>query len=367
MQYNQAVRPLVYAALLIFILAFMGLDHRPILKKQESTLWALVLAMLYLSVLFVLGLFFGFGTNAMAPNMPVIVNNFLSTAPIFLLGNVIRYKLLKNVAKSEAIIIIAILTIAFSIVGLGEFRHLAQGTGIDFGEFIFASVFFAITLNLTVAYFAHKASFASVLIISGVYTLPPSLSPILPNILSFPWALISTIILGISLYVYIVFGTDKTKAQKYQENVDYSQHDSWIRQKLSLYNITTAGSLAVLIAFLLGAFNLYPVAVLTGSMTGTFDRGSMVLLQRIPEGEAYNLVEENSIIHFYMHDREYIHRVIEFDYNSNGERVFITKGDANEHADPWRLEQDAVIGIAQGSIPFAGFPGVAMHLLRGGS
>ena len=366
MLYNQIVRPIVYGALVIFVFAVMGIDERPVLKAQESTLWALLFAMVYVSVLFVLGLFFGFGTNVMAPNAAVIVNNFWNIAPIFFMGNVIRCKLLKNVGKDDAVKAIVILTIAFTIVGLSEIRQIAQGANIDFGEFIFASVFFAIVLNLAVAYFAHNGSILSVFIISGVYSLPPSLSPVLPNIQSFPWALISTTVLGASLYVYVVLVADKAKGRKYQEEIEYHQHDSWIKQKLSAYNIIFAVAAIGLAAFFLGFFPRYPVAILTTSMTGTFDRGSLVLLHRVPDGQAYDMVDENTVVHFYIMGREYVHRVIEFDYNSTGDRVYITKGDANDFPDPWRVGQDDVIGVAWGFIPFVGYPRVALHLLGGG-
>jgi len=362
--YNQAVRPIVYGALLIFVIAYIGKDERPVLKAGDSTLWALIFAMAYLFVLFILGIFFGFGTNVMAPNAAVITNNFWNITPIFVMGNVIRYKILKNVSRDDSVKVIAILTIAFSIVGFSELRQMAQGSSIDFGEFIFASVFFAVMLNLTAAYFAHRGSLLSVFIISGVYSLPPSFSPILPNILSFPWALISTTVIGISLYFYIMLTADKTR--KHHEPPEYSKHDNWIRRQLSLYNLIYLGAAFTLGAFLLGFFSTYPIAVLTHSMTGTFDRGSIVFLNRVPDGQAFDMVGENYIIHFNAMNREYIHRVIEFEYDSNGDRVFITKGDANDFPDPWRVQQQDIIGVAWGSIPFIGYPRVALHLLSGG-
>ena len=54
--YNQAVRPIVYGALLIFVIAFIGKDERPVLKAGDSTLWALIFSMAYLFILFVLGI-----------------------------------------------------------------------------------------------------------------------------------------------------------------------------------------------------------------------------------------------------------------------------------------------------------------------
>jgi len=366
MLYNQAVRPIVYGVLVIFVFAVMGMDERAVLKGQDSTLWAVIFAMVYLSILFILGLLFGFGTNAMAPNVSVIANNFWNIAPVFIKGNVIRCKLLKNVNKADSVKVIVILTIAFALVGLSELRQIAQGSSIDIGEFIFASLFFAIVLNLTIAYFASNGSFASVFILSGAYSLIPSLSPVLPNIQSFPWALISTTVLGVSLYVYVSLIAGKENNKRYQEEMEYLHHDSWVRQKLSAYNIIAAGAVIVLTAFFIGLFPRYPVAILTTSMTGTFDRGSLVLLHSVPEGRAYEMVNENDVVHFYIMNREYVHRVIAFDYNLDGDRVYITKGDANEFPDSWRVRQDEILGVAFGVIPFVGYPRVALHLLAGG-
>jgi len=367
--YDQAMRPLVYGVLAIVIIAVMGIDKRSMINRTESTLWAFILAVLYIIVLFILGLVFGFGINMLASSTTAVVSNLWNVGFVFLMGNIIMFKLLSNASNDEAVKIVTILTIAFTVASLFELRSFAQDFSVDIGEFIFISLLFNMAINMAASYFAYKGSFASVLIISGVYTLPLSFSPVLPDIQSLPWSLISTAVLGASMYIYIVASSDETKSQKLHmetmtTNINCTE---WLRQKFSAFNIISAGTLALLAAFFIGVFPHYPTAVLTTSMTGTFDRGSLVMLHRVPEGHAFDMVEEGSVIHFQVRGREYIHRVIAFRYNADGQRFYITQGDANPAPDPWYVEQDDVIGVAWGALPFVGYPRVVLYFWQEGN
>ena len=119
----------------------------------------------------------------------------------------------------------------------------------------------------------------------------------------------------------------------------------------------TSVLISLIVAFFNGVFPLYPVVVLTSSMSGTFERGSLVFNEKIPAGEAFVRVGEGEVIHFVCRGRvEYVHRVIDFRHDIDGERQYITRGDASELTDPHPVQQDSVLGIVRASLPFFGYP-----------
>jgi len=129
--------------------------------------------------------------------------------------------------------------------------------------------------------------------------------------------------------------------------------------------IARAFSALVLAAGLLfGALLVLPAAlgwqryvIVSGSMTGTYDRGSLVLDEVVPVSE----LREGDVITYRPPagagpEGLVTHRIAAITTDEAGRRTFRTKGDANEAADPWtfrhpRGEQARVrLGV-----PYAGF------------
>jgi len=95
------------------------------------------------------------------------------------------------------------------------------------------------------------------------------------------------------------------------------------------------------------------VPILSGSMSPAISPGSAAIATREPIGE----VQPGQIIVYTIPigDRHVsVHRVVEVD-TSSGRSVVVTRGDANEEADPWRAElQGEWAWRVRGSVPFLG-------------
>jgi signal peptidase I len=132
--------------------------------------------------------------------------------------------------------------------------------------------------------------------------------------------------------------------------------------------VRTVRQLAMNLSFLcilaLAGLMLVPAAVgfhryviLTGSMTGTYDRGAIVFDKAVPTSE---LRVKDAITYApppgaSSHDLV-THRIFKISTARNGARVFQTKGDANKSADSWTFmlpqpTQDRV----EFSVPYVGF------------
>lgn len=102
--------------------------------------------------------------------------------------------------------------------------------------------------------------------------------------------------------------------------------------------------------------------IVSGSMTGTYDRGSLVLDQVVPTASlrvgdviTYRPPPGDSV-----HDLV-THRIYAIGRGPGGERVYRTKGDANPVPDPWTFTlprpQQARVRFG---IPYAGFAVAAL-------
>jgi signal peptidase I len=97
--------------------------------------------------------------------------------------------------------------------------------------------------------------------------------------------------------------------------------------------------------------------IVSGSMTGTYDRGSLVLDDVVPVGS----LKPGDVITYKPPpgagpDGLVTHRIVSISSGKDGQRVLRTKGDANAAPDPWTF---VLAGRKQArvraGIPYAGF------------
>ena len=114
---------------------------------------------------------------------------------------------------------------------------------------------------------------------------------------------------------------------------------------------------AVVVAMLVllpSVFGWQRYAIVSGSMTGTYDRGSLVLDEVVPVGE----LRVGDVITYMPPAGDHLitHRIAWIGRDPSGTRAYRTKGDANPVADPWtfRLDQPTQARVKVG-VPYAGF------------
>lgn len=118
-------------------------------------------------------------------------------------------------------------------------------------------------------------------------------------------------------------------------------------------------ALLVLVPSLLG---LQRYVIVSGSMTGTYDRGSLVFDEVVPTASlrvgdviTYRPPPSAGVDHAITHRIAAIHR------RRGGTLVYRTKGDANRAADPWRfLLRAPRQARVRWSVPYAGYAFAAL-------
>jgi signal peptidase len=138
----------------------------------------------------------------------------------------------------------------------------------------------------------------------------------------------------------------------------------FIGQALSfaLLGLVIAGGLALIVVP--KATGAKPLTILSGSMTGTYDIGDVVVVKPVDTDE----LQIGDVITFqpFSDDPQLTtHRIVGVSFGSNG-REFVTQGDANNAADLKPISEKQVMGKVWYSVPKVGYASVcfAGHLMR---
>jgi signal peptidase I len=134
---------------------------------------------------------------------------------------------------------------------------------------------------------------------------------------------------------------------------------------------TTAISLVAVVCVALGAATVIPAAlgmehyvIVGGSMDGTIDRGSVVFEKPVP----VSALGVGDIITYTPPTGKgpsglVTHRIVSIRRTSGGSRLFRTKGDANQSADPWRFTLDTPTQPrVLAHVPYLGYPFAALEI-----
>jgi signal peptidase len=117
------------------------------------------------------------------------------------------------------------------------------------------------------------------------------------------------------------------------------------------FALALAAALLVLVPALIG-WQRY--AIVSGSMTGTYDRGSLVFDDVVPVRD----LKVGDVITYMPPAGDHLitHRIAWIGRDQQGQRVFRTKGDANPVADAWtfRLDRPTQARVRFG-VPYAGY------------
>jgi len=354
------MRPLVYLILAVAIYVFIGRDLRIVRDASFANKLALLFILMFGLTILLLAFGFGVGHNSLVASSPVVMRNLWERGLIVILGEFIRYKLIKHAGVQERGVIIFMLTIVLVYSQMNEIHRVTHG---DMGmlDTFFELIFSPLIISSVVSYFAIKGSFLLVAAVSFVYTMTPYLLPILPSVSLVAFSIIISGLAFVSAMIYyFLMDSDKQCSRQTCE-----KRAARYRKKTLLNKGLTILFICFIIAFVRGVLPIYPIAILTESMTGTFDRGSLVFVERIPPNEVFNRINEGTVIHFVSHTGiEYIHRVVDITYDIYGERQYITRGDAVYLADPFPVPQSNVLGIAHAFLPYIGYPRVILNERR---
>ena len=307
------------------------------INKKEVLLLSAVLGVIYVVIVQLSGIYFGFYQNPYLVSFPTFLTTVIPIATIIIASEIIRSTLLAqknafvNVLAFLSCLIVDVLVFS-NIVGITSFNRFMDLVGL--------TLFPAISANVYYHYAARRFGAIPNIVFRMITTLYVY---VIPTVTGMSDAIFSMIKLLMPIGMYVLVSALFEKKKKFAAKKS---------SKLSILGTICATVVVVSIAMLISCqFRFGAIVIATESMTGEINKGDMIIY------EAYKgqQIEEGQVIVFLHNDNQIIHRVVRIETVGNETRYY-TKGDANSAEDSgYRTDAD-IIGLTDVKIAFVGYP-----------
>ena len=332
----------------IFIL-IMGFEKKNKRLNKIINFDIFMSSMMFLILYYLFGIVIGYAQN----------NNYLTLygLTIFIIPTILkivfkehlRNSLLTKAGNNKFLILnTAILFIIIDI--LPSLSILKTPNAHDI--FIFAALVLlpSITVNILSTYISIKVGYKPIIIYLLIFSLYQYIIPIVPNPSEYLKAIIDFILPIIILFIVM---KSVNKYSDKDEEIDRNYSKSTI-----IISIIPIILVIIIVYFISGYFKYYALAIASGSMKPVFDRGSVVIIEQVNNKyNNYEKLKEGEIIAYRTDKAIIVHRLIRI-VNTDEDKFYYTKGDANKDEDDYLIKKENIIGIVRFKIPYIGYPTV---------
>ena len=344
--YNEIIHPLMWI-ILCAVAVFLSRDSSLRVKgEQDKTQSLLIALIIYIIIYFLLGLVFGFERTPYAKDIVSIIKNLWCFVGIIFFQEFIRAALVKNEKKKVWNFILMTILFAFINTDFSNFLN-------NFSDLKEAFIYTSTTLipnileSAVCTYLVYIGGVKFSIIYKLFVTVPPFIVPIVPNLDWFGTAIVG-VLLPLAVYVYMNYvHVNKSERLSKRERRKYNP----------VVYVPVFIFIALLAGFVMGLFKYQPIAVMSGSMSPTFNRGDAVVINKLNNKEKDEL-KKGDIIQFVSGTKYVVHRIVEITNDEFGNKLFVTKGDHNNTIDANAVAFEDVIGKVSFVVPYIGYPSV---------
>ncbi|MCI8346789.1 MAG: signal peptidase I [Bacilli bacterium] len=130
-----------------------------------------------------------------------------------------------------------------------------------------------------------------------------------------------------------------------------------IRKNSSLKLIPILIPILFIICFITGVFKYKPIAILSNSMHPIFNRGDVVIIQKLEKNDLRK-IKKYDIIEYMLDNDIITHRVIHIEKHNNNNKLYTTMGDNNNAPDIKKVKEEQILGKVIFTIPKIGYPSI---------
>lgn len=336
---------LVWSAAAIFSLVALGtfvfMKKRSIhsFNKRQVLIITSVIALLYLTLFYMSGIKYGFYRS---PNTGTTIESaVLRILPLLLICAATEW--VRTVMLAEGSRLVTLMSYAFGVAsvvvcagGIPSFN-----SSVTFSDYLGVTLFPALTANLLYTHCAKRYGILPGLSYRLILLIYSYLIPILPNapriIESFALAVLPVIAMA---FISLLFDKRQLRARKSPSRLRF------------VMPILTGGFMVTLVMLISCQFRFGMLVIATESMTGELNVGDAVVYEQY---EHHGEIQENDVIIFEEGNRQVVHRVVRID-TVNGQRQYITKGDANDGVDYGYRTDESIVGVVKFKIIYIGYP-----------
>lgn len=350
---NVITRPVIAIVLLVFMVISKLLiksEKQTLTTSTQITVLLIGIGLIYVILLYMLGIFTGFYTSTVQLSIWSIWNYIIPYIVIIISAENIRKTLLLKEGKYSKAIVLVMMVLLDVIINTNIY---SLNTVNDYFVLVSFIIFASIANNLLFNYIILKHRNAEAIIIYRlITTLYSYILPVSPDIYIFLECIIKMVV---PYLVYMIleriYGSKKVTISVTQRKKD--------RVITIVYYI-----IIVIIAILVSCKFKYGVMIVgSGSMTGTLNKGDIIFYEKYGKNDE---IEDGQIIVFNKDDMKIIHRIIEQKLMGTEIRYY-TKGDANQNKDDGYRERKDIIGQVKARIPYVGYLTLWVNDFIGGS
>ncbi len=349
-QYNNIIRTIIFPSFWIvtfLICLFINTYQTQKIHYQTPKLQTIfIIVTIYLILYFVSGLFLGYSKSIYSHSLIGILKNiWIYFIPIIF----IEYTRKTIITQNTGIFFDITAIIIFTLIDTNLLSIISLNSYIEIFKNISSIFIPSLTLNILLTYLIKTCGYYATLCYRLPQTLVALLLPILPSL---NWYYTSILGIILPLIVYLAIRNINIKKEKRNFSRLTTHQNIFL---LSLWIIP----LLLLILFVSGVFQYKPMAILSNSMYPIFQRGDIVISQKITQNNIKQL-KKYDIIEYKLDNRIITHRIIHID-KQDGNTLYTTMGDNNNIPDLRKVKEDQVIAKVIFSIPKIGYPSVFLN------
>jgi signal peptidase len=302
---------------------------------------------IYVILTYLVGIVSGFNYSVYSLSFNTLLKTILPYILVIVSGELLRKEVTTKCPGSAInyILLVISLVLVDATLFLTTF-DINTGDGVI--KFVCNIVMPSVSKNIFLVYISTIAGLAPTIIYRFIMELKMFIIPIVPDFGLYIDSVLSTAypaILGLIIFISL-------KQYQNKEVEGKSIQDS----KLFTYSIMIVLFLllTVLVSLTSCKFKYAAIAIGSGSMTGTFNKGDVIIYKAIGD---YNPVLDDILV-FRKDGKIIVHRIIEVVDIGNDEYIYYTKGDANPTPDGYPLQREDLVGIYKAKIPYLGVPSV---------
>ena len=347
--YNIKLYLLELVILSIVIMIILRSKARTERFEIELLLIILITTIFYYVITYFLGFFTGFYYTTYSRSLFGIIQNIFYAAILIYFLEKMREKIIKSAKEYKSLIILSVgIFTLLELPSIVTFRSLTSNK--DVLEVFISIIIPIFSKNIFLTYSTLKTNHKISIIYQLIMTIPTYILPFFPNFGDYFSMIINSFFPILMLILGINIMTTKKEKEKNSRNM--------VKNKILQSVVLTFLIVIILTMTYLtsGMFRFSSLAIGSGSMTGTINKGDIVIIDK----EKFN-PKKGDIIAFQEDGKIIIHRVVRVIDKKEG--MYKTKGDFNKNEDSWVVKKENIVGKVRKRIVFLGWPTVKLSEL----
>ena len=347
---SEVINPTFYIVLFIVTLLISNSENTQRIKARKNKYQTIfIVTISYLIFYILLGLILGYVKTIYSHNLIGISKNiWMYITPIIFI-EIIRNNLIRNSGNKKFVYILIV--IIFTLIDIDLYNIFSSSlTYSELVKLIFEIIVPSLTANIVLTYISKTSGYITNLI----YIIPQKLTlyilPIIPDLNWYFRGLLGVLLPTIAFFLIKNLDTKL-------ENIEPRFRPRKSRQTKMIPIIIL---IAVFALFVAGFFKYKPTVIVSNSMHPIFNRGDIVIVEKI-NTENCEVLKKYDIIEYKLNNTIIAHRIIYIEKHNDGSTLYITKGDNNNTSDKEKVKPNQIIGVVKFRIPKVGYPTVWLN------